>query len=45
MLYRAILASSYVVDNICKLKRPNRLRDYVKRYKKDFLGGAWENGS
>lgn len=43
-LYRAILASSYVVDNICKLKRPNRLRDYVKRYKKDFLGGAWKDG-
>ena len=40
-LYEAILKSSYVVDRVCKLRRPLRLRDYVRKYKKDFIEGAW----
>ena len=40
-LYEAILKSSYVVDRVCRLKRPLRLRDYVRKYKKEFIDGAW----
>lgn len=37
LLYRHILNASRIVDKFCKLKRPARLQDFVRKNRKGFL--------
>jgi hypothetical protein len=39
LLYKNILIASKIVDKFCRLRPPANLTSFVKRYKREFLGG------